>query len=202
MTDSASIPRPALTARERARRSMLDQIAAIAVELFDEHGFDSTTIDDICTAAGISRTTFFRYFQSKEDVLAREFADLGDDLLALVHARPENETAWAALRAALLSLASRYADAPQASVRAVRLVIDSPTLTTFHQDKLARWGRQLEPELRRRLPPLTPAAPDPRPQALTIAALGCLDAALTAWVITGTATALTEILASALSPFD
>jgi AcrR family transcriptional regulator len=40
----------------------------IAVDLFLRQGYDETTVDDICTTAGISRSTFFRYFPAKEDV--------------------------------------------------------------------------------------------------------------------------------------
>ena len=38
--------------------------------LFLERGFEATTIDDIATAADMSRRSFFHYFASKEDVVA------------------------------------------------------------------------------------------------------------------------------------
>jgi hypothetical protein len=34
-----------------------------------ERGYDATTVDDICAAAEISRSTFFRYFPTKKDAL-------------------------------------------------------------------------------------------------------------------------------------
>ncbi len=46
----------------------------MALDLFLERGYDATTVEDICAAAGIGRTSFFRYFKSKEDVLMRDFA--------------------------------------------------------------------------------------------------------------------------------
>lgn len=51
---------------------------AAAVAVFTEHGFDAATVDQIAEAAGISRSTFFRRYGSKEDVI---FAD-HDSLLA------------------------------------------------------------------------------------------------------------------------
>jgi mycofactocin system transcriptional regulator len=49
------------------------QLALVALELFLEHGFDATSVDDIAAAAGVSRRTFFRYFPTKAAVLWNEF---------------------------------------------------------------------------------------------------------------------------------
>ena len=49
------------TARER--------LAEAAFALFDERGYDQTTVDDITERAGLGRTTFFRHYRSKEDVI-------------------------------------------------------------------------------------------------------------------------------------
>jgi AcrR family transcriptional regulator len=51
--------------RARTRRALIDA----AVELFERHGYDKTTIADIAAAADISPRTFFGYFASKEDLL-------------------------------------------------------------------------------------------------------------------------------------
>lgn len=49
------------TARER--------LTEAALTLFDESGYDRTTVDDIADRAGVSRATFFRHYRSKEDVI-------------------------------------------------------------------------------------------------------------------------------------
>ncbi len=43
-------------------------LGQVAFDLFDQQRFERTTIDDIASAAGIGRRTFFRYFPSKNDV--------------------------------------------------------------------------------------------------------------------------------------
>jgi AcrR family transcriptional regulator len=178
---------------------MTAQIAEMAVALFVERGYDQTTIEDICTVVGISRTTFFRYFPAKEDVLMRDFADLGDLLLASLITRPDKETAWAALRNALGPLTARYDADGERTRRALKLVIETPTLGAFHQDKLARWVKQLTPEIARRAGSDPLDVTDPIPNALISAAFACLDAALVAWVAADGAEDLDQLLARSMN---
>lgn len=49
-----------------------DSPAAAAIGLLARHGFDATSVEELAEAAGMSRSTFFRKFGSKEDVV---FAD-------------------------------------------------------------------------------------------------------------------------------
>jgi AcrR family transcriptional regulator len=44
------------------------QLLECALAAFTRRGYPSTRVDDICTEAGISRATFYRYFESKEEV--------------------------------------------------------------------------------------------------------------------------------------
>ncbi|GAB3178670.1 TetR/AcrR family transcriptional regulator [Streptomyces incanus] len=59
------------------------RLADAAFALFDEHGYEQTTIDDIAERAGVGRTTFFRHYRSKEAVI---FPD-HDRLLELIRDR-------------------------------------------------------------------------------------------------------------------
>lgn len=168
-------------ARQLARRAMTAQVAEMAIDLFVERGYEETTIDDICAVAGISRSSFFRYFHSKEDVLMREVTDLGESLLAALRDRPDSERPWVALRRAMSPLIEEYGGRSDRVLRSARLARTTPTLATFHQDKVARWGQLLRPEVARRLGSDPDDATDPRPAALIAAALAGLDAAVAAW---------------------
>ena len=46
-----------------------ERLAQAAFALFDERGYEQTTIDDIAERAGLGRATFFRHYRSKEDVI-------------------------------------------------------------------------------------------------------------------------------------
>jgi AcrR family transcriptional regulator len=56
--------------RESRRSASGLAIEMAALELFLDRGAEAVTAEDIAAAAGISRRTFFRYFGSKDDVLA------------------------------------------------------------------------------------------------------------------------------------
>src|ERR1019366_4179776 len=86
------------TLRNRATRAVRAEIAAVAVRLFLEQGFDKTTVDQIAAEAGLSRASFFRYFGSKEDVLLGHLEELGHKVADALAARPAHEPAWQAPR--------------------------------------------------------------------------------------------------------
>src|ERR1700749_2009850 len=46
-----------------------DRLPQAAFDLFNEHGYEQTTIDDIAERAGLGRATFFRHYRAKEDVI-------------------------------------------------------------------------------------------------------------------------------------
>jgi TetR/AcrR family transcriptional repressor of nem operon len=48
------------------KRKLLDA----GVSLMRERGFNATTVDDICTQAGVTKGGFFHYFKSKDDLAA------------------------------------------------------------------------------------------------------------------------------------
>ncbi|MFT4081053.1 MAG: mycofactocin system transcriptional regulator [Nocardioides sp.] len=57
-----------VTTGDGRRATSAAHLSRVGLQLFFEHGFDETTVDEIADAAGIGRRTFFRYFASKNDL--------------------------------------------------------------------------------------------------------------------------------------
>lgn len=64
-------PQPYRRSLLRQQRSLNTRSAILraATRSFSERDFDSTTVEDICAAAGVGRSTFYLYFDSKESLL-------------------------------------------------------------------------------------------------------------------------------------
>src|SRR5690606_31420328 len=86
-------------------------VVAAALELFQTQGFDQTSVEQIARAAGISRSTFFRQFGGKEDVLFADHEVLLQELrefLAGGHDDP-----WHAVRQASEHVFAHFARDPE-----------------------------------------------------------------------------------------
>src|SRR5260221_11664894 len=58
-----------LTLRERNKQRIRERILGATFELFQNAGYNQTTMDDIAEKAEISRGTLFNYFPSKDSLL-------------------------------------------------------------------------------------------------------------------------------------
>lgn len=81
--------------REQNKTVTRRAIQRAAVELFEEQGYDATTVDDVASRANVAPRTFFRYFPSKELTLFSE--DVSERLAILVLAAPAHLSPLAVL---------------------------------------------------------------------------------------------------------
>jgi AcrR family transcriptional regulator len=79
-----------LTIQKRKQLLVRDAIWDAAIDLFGKKGFDKTTVDDIAKAAGVSRRSFFRYFSSKDDLLAQGMISYGEWLEQAIESCPRS----------------------------------------------------------------------------------------------------------------
>jgi AcrR family transcriptional regulator len=90
--------------REKKKVETRAALQETAVRLFKENGFATTSVDQIAAAANVSRSTFFRYFGSKEAVLFARLDTSGELLVELLEARPPSEGPIRAFEEALVEL--------------------------------------------------------------------------------------------------
>jgi AcrR family transcriptional regulator len=64
------------------------RLAAAALELFGEHGFEQTTVAEIAARAGLTERTFFRHYTDKREVLFAGSSELQDLLVTTVADAP------------------------------------------------------------------------------------------------------------------
>jgi AcrR family transcriptional regulator len=104
LVNDPSAPSPVLGTRERKRRETLRRITEAGVCLFIDKGFDGTTVEEIAVAAGISRRTFFHYFDSKDDILLSLQSEAGEMFAAEVRRAPPGGSPLEIVRDAALSV--------------------------------------------------------------------------------------------------
>ncbi|MFJ3230922.1 TetR family transcriptional regulator [Streptomyces sp. NPDC086787] len=147
-----------------AKPPMRDALVAAAFQLFLEHGYEQTTVDDIVALAGVGRRSFFRYFPSKEDVVFPDHERCLADMTAFLAADGrdrhrggdgnrggdgELDPVRRVCDAARLVL-RMYAENPTFSVQRYRLTRQVPGLRAYELSVVWRYERALADYLRGR----------------------------------------------------
>jgi AcrR family transcriptional regulator len=129
--------------RERKKEQTRQRIAAVALRMFAERGFDGVTVNEVAEAAEVAKVTLFAYFPTKESLVLHDVA--GDDLAGIVARRPSGQSFLDALRVHHHALAVH--EMPQAHLDAllarVRVIRDSPTLRNAAEALVYRQRQEL-----------------------------------------------------------
>ncbi|MET8336983.1 TetR family transcriptional regulator [Streptosporangium canum] len=122
--------------RERKKEQTQRRIAAVALRLFAERGFDAVTINEIAEAAEVAKVTLFKYFPTKESLVLRGVGE--EDLAGIVAVRPPSQSPLEALRAHYRAFATDPAAAVDrdALIIQLRVIFDSPALSSGANDLL------------------------------------------------------------------
>jgi AcrR family transcriptional regulator len=122
--------------RERKKRKTRDAIQREAMRLFQEQGYEATTIDQIAAAVDISPSTFFNYFPAKEDVVTYDRYD--PMLLASLAAGPPDEPLSVALRRVLRELSDVFDRDREMILARFRLGLEVPELRARVWEEMER----------------------------------------------------------------
>ncbi len=101
------------TLQVRKQQLVRNAIYDAAIDLFAKEGFDETTVEEVAQAAGVSRRSFFRYFASKDDLLAQNVVHFGSVLSATITACPPALTPLETVRETVLAVVRQTAAHPR-----------------------------------------------------------------------------------------
>ncbi|MFI5731529.1 TetR/AcrR family transcriptional regulator [Kribbella sp. NPDC051587] len=83
-----------------------ERLVLAAVDLFTEQGYDTTTVAQIAERAGVTKSTFFRHFPDKRELLSAGQEALSDLLVEGITEAPAGATPLEAVAAGLARAAT------------------------------------------------------------------------------------------------
>jgi mycofactocin system transcriptional regulator len=127
------------------------ELRFIALRLFAEHGFESTTIEQIAAEARVSERTFFRYFTTKASVLWAEFETEVETITAALASVADEVPMMDAIRDAVGAANHYHADdVPEMRLR-MHLIATVPALSFSAAEHYAAWEHAISEFAGRRL---------------------------------------------------
>ncbi|MET9487769.1 mycofactocin system transcriptional regulator [Nocardia sp. NPDC006630] len=155
-------------------------VELIAIRLFTEQGFEETTVEQIAAEAGISRRTFFRYFESKSAVLWYQFDGEVERLRLAFSQVPDEVELMDAIRQVVVAANVYLAqDAPELRAR-MNLLGTAPGAQASAGPHYDAWERAVSEFAARRM---GQPADGLYPLAIGRATLAVCRAAFDRWVI-------------------
>ena len=181
--------------RERKKLQTRAALERAALDLAASRRFESVTAEDIAAAAGVSPSTFFRYFESKEAVILQGHMDRLALLAETLEAADPDEPLAQVGRRALARLAR--------SLSADRVAVLEMVAVTNSSDVLLAWGRAHQHEVTSRIasvvaPPQAAGPTEARPWLLANNWIAVAAYSLLAWAAADGAESLEGLMMSAL----
>lgn len=171
------------------------ELELIALRLFSEHGYEATTVEKIAAEAGVSARTFFRYFDSKTEVLWHAFDAEVTELRAAFARVPDDIPLMEAIRDVVVGVNKyRAADVPELRAR-MNLIGTEPALQASAAPHYDAWERAVSDFAASRL---GQSADSLHPLAIGRTVLAACRAAFDRWVVRADAD-LTVYLDAALT---
>ncbi len=175
-----SVPKLSVVAlRERKKDQTRDALARAAIELFQEKGYEATTVAEIARAASVSRRTFFRYFPTKDALLFVDNSDHLERFREILEAREPGDTMGDPIRRACLAQANDYMRDRDQVVARARIIESSPGLSKQERQQDLLWEQAITEALVASRSPS--ATTERRARMLAGAIVGAMRAAIIEW---------------------
>jgi AcrR family transcriptional regulator len=170
------------------------RIQETALDLFDAHGFENVSIEEIARHAEVSPSSIYRYFGTKEQIVLYDEVDVR--LIDRVDKELEDHPPVEAVRRAMTSVLAQYFERDdELTRRKVRYAFEEPALRAASLEQTDAFVPVMAQAL------ATAAGRDPNEleiQVIAAAIIASLIAAVRHWYAGGAASALTEEIDRAL----
>lgn len=173
-----AVPSAPPSLKARKQQVVRAALSTAAEELFLSRGFEKTTVEQIARTAGVSRRTFFRYYESKEDVMVERSDRFGELLLAELAARPREEPPLLAIRNALVPAVEAGLAERDLIRYVIRLLRETSALRRAIMERRNRLEERIAALMARRL---GTARDDNTPMLLAFVTRALHDTAFNAW---------------------
>ncbi|MDJ1370357.1 TetR/AcrR family transcriptional regulator [Gulosibacter molinativorax] len=158
-----------------------DAVEDVAMTLFEERGIENTTVVDIAEACQMSKTSFFRYFTSKNDILWGAFEGHVQAMKEMLRSQPADAPILPTLREGIRELIVAETEHVESWLRRFRFqnTDEQRALTLIHWGE---WESTVAEYIRDRSK--APAA-SLIPDAMAGTLRGAFRAFLRHWVLSG-----------------
>jgi AcrR family transcriptional regulator len=173
---------PAAGMREKKKERTRETIVHVALQLFEEKGFEAATVEEIAAAADVSPRTFFRYFTSKEDVVFLGQDEENAAMIELLRARPADEPPLDSLLRTTRLLFAKGREMFGHAPRGLRLIQRTPALRARKRQALDEMQDILVNGL---IGKRTSKAEALRLRVLVATYLAALNEVMNAWIVSG-----------------
>jgi AcrR family transcriptional regulator len=181
--------------RERKKFAAKRRIQEVALDLFDERGFDNVTIEEIAEAAEVSPSSVYRYFSTKERTVLWDDVDVR--LFDAVEREIANHPPVEAMRRALSgAIAQRFDQDDDLAKRKTRYALEEPALRAALLEQTDEFTQRVAGALARAL---GETQDDLEPQVIASTLIGAMMTAARHWHAHGYRHPITDELERALA---
>ncbi|MEU6641856.1 TetR family transcriptional regulator [Saccharomonospora sp. NPDC046836] len=185
LEESQPAPRPRAGRTMAGRRRLRHALTVAAIDLFLKQGYDATTVDEIASAAGVGRRTFFRYFRSKEDAIFPNHEEVLQDIERLFAGADETRNPVEVACAGVSLVLDFYLADPDVSVKRYALTRTVRSLRDKEVASVDQYQRVLAGYLRGRFERVGDPLADLRGSVIAAAVAAAHNHVLRRWLRSG-----------------
>jgi len=132
-------PRPNGPTRDEVEHNQRSRLQGATIEAMDKHGYDATSVAELCRLAGVSKRTFYEQFHNKEECFLSTFDRVAGCGIERIAVAQGEASGWdAGLHAIVGALAQAVLDVPKAAHLVFLEALTAGPATLAHRDGARR----------------------------------------------------------------